>query len=545
MLTLLLDHDASSPCLADCPHISLDEFLQQGGPVQPSAGTILSSVDLMINSYITSILKSPSQPLCSKDYHFIISFELNGSVLMEGFIWPNCFQDINLIQVDKSITEEKIKDIRSETIRDVDRSLSASANVSVLKAQFNLDDSEAIALSNLVQAHQIHICDSEDCDRCRYPSLPSLETTFREVPPEPENIPACKRFLKVMKKILGSLNQAQIESTSTLQWLRNVWEENVDLSEPAGQNLWKINLDLQDFYFKIDASLLKLIKEYDDDNFAALYQYCIRAGDGDRNDEMIIKRLHLKDSFTALYNPFLLKAAGAKVEIELITDEDDFVEWNFDNPDTASCDDVSLNSHIKVPLAEAYSFIDNQKLRVKSSCPTEFVHVGSDSSVLLKKINQETEDSFKVEGENGFYEIQQTMVTRYFQRLNGKDILLAEMVCYYEFGGKEKSEKYYEVFSGRLDKIPQSELRGVLGGNNLPEFVICGNKDVLMIRKAPKVLMYQSFDEESPDYKFSQVLLFGAEGNYATLTPQYIEEAFRKVDNETGESLLAQNQRCV
>ena len=537
-------HDSSTACPDNCPQVSLDEFLQENGPdVDPGAATYLSSVEQLTNSYVTNIIRSPSQSLCAGDYHFILSFEQDGSVLMEGLVWPNCFKDHNLIQVDRSVSEEKVREIRSETLEKVNKCISASANTRVLKSQFNLNDSEAEALSMLVQTHQVHFCESEDCERCRYPPLPSLECIYRELPTELENIPVSKRFVKVMKKLLGSLSHAEVESTLTLEWLRNVWDQHVDLSEPAGQNLWKIILDSQDFYFKIDDPLVKIVEKYEDDSFAALYQYCIGVGDGERTDDLIVKRLHLLDSFTALYSPFLMKAANSRVKIELMTSVEDFQEWNFDNPDTSSCNAVALSSHIKVPLAEAFSFVDNQKLSVKASCPTEFVHVGSDSSLLLKKVKQETENSFKVEGENGFYEIQQTMVTRYFQRMNGNDILLAELACYYEYAGKEKSEKHYEVFSDKLDKIPNSELKSVLKDGNLPEFVICCNKDVLMIRKKPKVLMYQTFDKESVDFKFSQVILFSAERNFESLTPEYVDEAFRKVNDATGESQLVQNKR--
>ena len=89
--------------------------------VVPSADTYLSSVEQLINSYVTNIIRSPSQPLCADNYHLIVSFEQNGSVLMEGLIWPHCFEDHNLIEVDRSISEEKVREIRSETVEKVNK----------------------------------------------------------------------------------------------------------------------------------------------------------------------------------------------------------------------------------------------------------------------------------------------------------------------------------------------------------------------------------------------------------------------------------------
>ena len=521
------------------------EYLQQNGVIgQPEAATYISSVDQIINSYIANVIKSPSSTFKANDYHFIISFKRDGSVVMEGFIWPNCLRDHNLINFDKTLSKEQITEIRNDTIKKVSSCISSSTNIRVIKAQFNLSDSEASGLLNLVDAHQTHICGSEDCDRCRNPPLPSLECKYKEVPPAPENIPASIRFMNVMKKLLCALSPEEIKSTATVKWLQNVWEQKVDISEPVEPNFWRINLEAEDFYFKLDDALLKLLEKYDDDSFVALYQYCIGVGYMDQPDVIIMKRLNILDSFTAPYIPFFLKAANASIKAELMTSIDQVQEWNFEQPDNMSCYELSLYSHVKVSLGEAYSLLENSKLRVKSSCPTEFVYVGSDSSVLLKKATTVTDECFKVEGENGFYEVQETFVSRYFKRLNGDSVTLAEMATYYEFIGKEKSQSHYEVFIDKLDKIPASSFKSVSGDENLPDLIICSNRDVLKIRKNAKVLMYQSFDEESQDFKFGQVLLFSSSiRDFLQLTPDFVDEVFNCVDQNTGERQLAQNKR--
>ncbi len=525
----------------------MTEYLQQNNHIsQPDAATYISSVDLLVNSYIANVVKSPSSSLRAKDYHFVISFKSDGSVVMEGFIWPNCFREHNLIKFDKDILEDKELEIRSETVKRVSSCISSSTNIQVIKAQFSLNDSEASSLLKLVETHQIHICNNDECERCRNPPLPSLECKYKEVPPAPENIPSSIRFLNVMKKLLCSLSPVEIKSTATVEWLKNVWEQNVEISEPVEPNFWRINLESEDFFFKLDDALLRLLEKYDDETFVALYQYCIGVRYEDQPDVIIIKRLNLLDTYTSLYTPFFLKAANSSVKVEPMTSNNQVQDWNFEQPDNMSCHEKSLYSHVKVSLGEAYSLVDNSKLRVKSSCPTEFVYVGSDSSVLLKKVTTVTDDCFKVEGENGYYEVQETIVSRFFKKLNGENLTLAETATHYEFIGKDKSKSHYEVFIDKLDKIPASTFKSVSGDQNLPELIICSNKDVLTIRKRPKVLMYQSFDEESQDYKFGQVLLFSSEiRDFHQLTSIYVDEAFGDVDLNTGERQIVQNKRWV
>lgn len=65
----------------------------------------------------------------------------------------------------------------------------------------------------------------------------------------------------------------------------------------------------------------------------------------------------------------------------------------------------------------------------------------------------------------------------------------------------------------------------MLCGENLPELVICQNKDVLVIRKKLKVMMYQKQEPDSFDFKFSQVLLFSVVDKLEDLTPEVVAEA--------------------
>ena len=539
----ILEHDASSPCLEICPKIPLTQYLQQEGvSVTPDMGTYVSSVDQLINSYIAHVLKSPSSGLLTEDYHFNISYDTKGQVIMEGLIWPVCFRDHNLIQYDQGLSDEQIDEIKSETLTILRKQISSSSKVSDIKSQFNMSQTEATKMATLVQVHQIHICKEENCTRCQNAPLPSLQCMFKKFPESLENIATSKRFLRAMKSKLMSLSIEDLSSKSTDEWLEEVWGE-VEISEPVEDNMWRLKLDMEDFYFKFDDSFEKLLQIYEDEPFAALYQYCLGLGELHQTEELIMKRLNLLDCFTDPYVPFFLQAAKSPIKVIALTNSNDNEIWSLDYPDYLGCYEAGMHSHVKVPLAEVYSLIDNKKLKTRSSRPSEFVFTGSTSSLLLKKVKQPNENCFHFERDRSFYEIQETAVTRYCNRLNGRNLLLSEVACHYDFCGQEESEKKYEVFHDRLNKIPMTEIESVSGVENLPELILCQNKDVLEIRKRSKVLMFQSYDPETYDHKFSQVLLYTVVDRYEDLTQDNVQEIFDKVDEETGEQIVKRNKR--
>ena len=461
---------------------------------------------------------------------------------MEGLTWPLCFHDINLVPFDQSITDEKREELKAEVLDVIRKSMSSSSNVRIIKSQFSLSEAEANSLHELVQKHQIHVCKSDDCNRCRKAPLPSLECKYKQFPESPENISSCKRFLQCLKGVLDSLPVETLKTKATIEWLQDVWEQ-IEISELVDPTLWRIRFESQDFYFRVDGQLSELMEKYEDEPIAALYQYCIGLGEVGQVDEIIMKRLNLLDCFTNTFVPLYLRAANSSIKIQVLTSSEGFQDWSLDRPNYLSCFDAGLNAHVKIHLAEAHSLIDSKKLRTRSSNITEFVYTGSSSSVLLKKVPQNNENCLQAEGDRSFYEVQQTAVTRYCQRVNGKHILLSEVVCFYDYAGKEQSAVKFEVFHDKLDKIPTSEVPAVLGDEKLPELILCQNKDVLQIRKKPKVLVYQTHDEDTYEHKFGQVLLFSVVNRFEDLTPESVEEIFEKVDEEAGENVVKANKR--
>ena len=540
-MNLFPEHDSSSACREDCPKITLAEYVEQnGGPSVPDMGTYISSVEKLVNSYISNVIKSPASSFSSETYHFVISFATDGHIKMEGLVWPRCFEEYNLIPLDETISPDRAKDIKLDILQKVKSCISASSNIRLIRSQFcQNNETEAPVLHKLIEAHQIHICKSEDCSRCNDPPLPSLECKFKKVPESPENIPTCIRFLKIMKRILLSMSIEDIKSTATVEWLQEVWEEHVEISEPVEPDLWRIKFQSEDFYFKIDDGIAQLLEKYDE-SFTALYQYAIGVDEED-TDSIILRRLNLLDCYTACYSPLYLKAANSNIEIEVSNKFSMSRKWQFENPDNMSCIGFGLHSHIKTPLSEVFAQVDMNKLQTRSSHPTQYVFVGSEPSVLLKKVQKMEDDCFHVEGTNNMYQVQQTMVTRYFQRMNGESILLCELSCYYDYCG-QKSEEIYQAYGDKLERIPTSDYNSV-DGRKLPQYILCQNKDCLIIRKKPKVLMYKSFEADTFDYRYGQVLLFTAQRSYEDLTPAVVEEQYGRMDDPQEIRVITANRR--
>ena len=461
---------------------------------------------------------------------------------MEGLIWPICFQDLNVVPFDKTITEEQKEELRSEALDVIRKNISSSSNVRVIKSQFNLTEAEANTLHQLIKDHQIHVCKEDDCERCQNAPLPSLECKYKQFPESPENISSSRRFLRRLKRVLDSLPLGILKSKATIEWLQDI-RDQIEVSEHVEPNLWRISYQSEDFFFKVDRQLEELLEKYEDEPIAALYQYCIGLGEIDQTDEIVMKRLNILDSYTKSYHPFYLKAANSSVEVEVLTGSGGLQNWTLDKPDHLSCYEAGLNAHVKIHLAEAHSLIDSKKLRTRSSNVSEFVYTGSSSSVLLKKVAQNNEKCLQAEGDGSFYEVQQTAVTRYCQRVNGKDMLLSEVVCHYDYAGKEQSAAKYDLFHTNMEKIPNSEVPGIVGDVKLPELLLCENKDVLQIRRKPKVMIYQTHDETSFDHKFGQVLLFSVVNKFEDLTPERVEEIFERVDADSGDNVVKANKR--
>ena len=188
------------------------------------------------------------------------------------------------------------------------------------------------------------------------------------------------------------------------------------------------------------------------------------------------------------------------------------------------------------------SLSDSRIRNVKVSSSVEYLYTGPDFKTLFKKVDQKTDKSYVVDGQNVFLELQESVITKYFKRLNGMDLLLCEFFAWFDFVGEEKSESLFEVYGEKIDKIEDSSDTTLMEKEMVPELVLCDNNNVFQKRRKPKILQFTDFDAESYEYRYSQVILFGHNINFEDLTKEFVDQKYGDTD-ENGENLLKRNRK--
>ena len=532
-------HDSSSACVEEC--ITVTEDTYQGLDVTtPDISTYVSSVDSKVNSFLKNIIKSPASPFESQIYFLQVSFNSKGEASLEGVLWPQKFRNINLSLIDDSFKF----DVELEELVNLLKScISTSSKKQSLKEQFSLCDQEAKDIEKLVKTNQLHLCEDEsECEKCSDPPLPSLEWIITKCPVETANIYSSKRLLGALKTNLMSLPREDLLTMSTMDWLEQVWDE---MESEVEENVWSIEYDSELYQLKLNASLNKLIVKYSDCPLLAAYHYALSCVEKDEENKVIIKRSHLQDMFTEPFYPFFLKASKSPISVKLITSHREWKASSYVIPDYANALKNGLANHTSVSLSEALSLTDTNKTRIKSSTALEFVFTGPETKSYFKKVRMHNENCFVLAGEDGgvFYEYQETIVSRYFRRMNAKELLLCELAVFYEYLGRENSEPKFQVYRDRMDKIELSDVESIRGNEKLPELVLIENGDVLQKRKQPKIIKYPEYSNDSFEFRHSQVLLFHKiERKEDLCEKQKVEDMFILCD-DNGVNVVEKNRK--
>ena len=531
-------HGMEDNCSNSCEKISLERYMEDNEDIsRPKVSTYIHSVDSKINALISSFFKSPAFELNSDDYNFQVLFDAKGQVFLNGLIWPKFLQDFNLALCEAKSTN--INDIKNNCLKMIKKSISTTSNINNLKKQFDMSEEEANLISRLALTYQGHICLS--CQDCKSISLPSLEWGFTVAAENIENFYTAQRFLFLMKDLLLECCEEYVMVTSTQQWLEDVWDE-FNESFVVSPGLWKLSCRGQEFYFQLETRLAVLVEEYPQCPCMAAYQFSIFCVERGSEPTIVLQRLDLLDCFIRPYSPSILKTTESSMNIQINNSKYNWLLQDEEAPNYQSCLDLGLTSHRQISLTEALSLTDSKKLKTRSSSPIEFVNTSHKASGLFKKVQTWNENCFKVRGEDSFYELQQNFITRYFNRMNFQKILLCEFVCWYDYSGKSKSESLYEIYQNKLDKIESSTFKCATGDEALPSLIVCCNGDIMVLRKSPKILRYPTFDEESYDFKYSQLLLFSFINSLDNLTEQTVDTLYSEI-NEDGEQVIVTNKR--
>ena len=536
------DHDSSVDCQDNCVKIELSEFLTQNryeyrNVNNRDAPCYIASISQRLDSFIQDILKCQSSPLYSKEYFFQIKFRLDGVAIIQGVFWPLFLEKINFSLVNMQSTRMIEKELLLDLANDLDKAVSCSSDSQVIQAQFEISDVEARSLAQNVKKFQFHLDNNFD----RNQDMPSLMTIICEVPENLENLRVSRRLIKWINLKLASLSAEELQETSTYQFLNDLYE-NIDESreliiDGKQEEYWKLVIENDEYIFIVETKLKELMDQFQDLLLAPFYHFALWCVGPEERFSFVLKRLMLADTQTNSYNPLFLKACRSSIVVQPFYGGG-AIGWKM-TPELPTGDGPV--DHEEISFHEVLALTDARKSRIRSSRPFAFVFSGPSKMLLMKKVPEYQENCFKVDGEDGtFYENQQTIVSRYFLRMNGKKMLVSEFSIHYQYIGEEKSKRDFDILRANIDNISNSEHQtSIIEESPYPEFVICENGDVLKKRKKFKVLKYPFYDPDSFDYKHSRVLLFyyplaGVEdineGNIDVLYESVDEENNRKVD---------------
>ena len=250
-------HLSSVDCSEDCIKTNLEEYLRQHPfnyeKLKSShLSTYLCSTQNKMTSFLKNFVKAPSSPLCSESFFLQMKFDLDGTIHMRGYMWPEAFKNINLnfgAYPDHQLDENYIE----ETVNFADSLICATIDESYIKERLEISSLEAKNIAMLAKKHQFHYCESGVCGKCKNPTLPLLRTLMVEY--STENYQDSIRFKRIMLQIFQSLDSNFILTANTEDWLMEVF----------GQCTGDVNNDTitfcfggETFNFKIDNRLSKL-----------------------------------------------------------------------------------------------------------------------------------------------------------------------------------------------------------------------------------------------------------------------------------------------
>ena len=527
-----LGHGPDSECQGrDCVTQTLEDFAEQEIRISnKSVTTYISYVDQFCNSFIKNIVRCPSSAFFSEKYHFDVTFDKMGLCQMRGVIWPEKFDKMNMVTLDPSLSEEEVKKIKFDFLHILEQNIFSSSSDNFVKDQFKLSDVEHEKLVKLVEKHQVHVC--LNCPDCKNIALPSFETFIPEASGETVNLEPSENILKEFKKLLLSLTLEEIHTVKTNEWIENIFENKILSHEVVDPNHWEIEMEGGMFKFELEEDLVNLITKYSQCPLIAVYQFSLMLTSCSSTSRVLLKQPKLIDCFTSSYTPLFLKAAKSPVKVSLMRTPGDWNALNKRDFSVFERGDTGVIGHEEITLTEALSLSDSTKLNIKTSSSMQFVNTRPEANSVFKKVKERNGDCYTSTDEGCFYQIQQNFVTRYFKRINGRDLLLSEFAVYYDFCGEEESENLYKVYQDKLDLIKESDQCSVSTKDPLPDLILLNNKQVMRKKKLAKVLQYPDFDPESYEYRYSQVLLFGRIESYESLTQPLVEEKFRELDVE-------------
>ena len=514
-LYIVHSHKADKDCDEHCQTETLQSFLRSNthfGEDQVMKNhimTYISNVQMKMNSFARNFLKDQASPLYAEDFSLELEFELDGSIKIIGSIWTKLLEELNE-RFSSYPFKDVVDDLKEKSVEYVDSIITASSDPEVFKEQFDMSAAESDQFSFLAQSHQYHFCKNDECPKCESPSLPSLQSIFKETP-SPDNllnVETANQLSEMVLSKLQSLTEDEVNTLSSEDWLHTIFLPAV--RERVFDDIFRIKLDGVTLDFIMDERLEMMLTKFQNQVLAA-YHYSISCGELSVAFSCVIKRPKIKDCFTRCYNIGLLKAFNAPMKLMVVNGHDKRRNTGGHKISIDLDEETSHleTSHNLISLVEAVTLFDKNVSRSKSSTVVEFVNTVRERKSYFKKVSIETESTFKAEKSGDIFEKMSSNIDRYMGRKNGASLTLMEFVSFYNFVGKEESRQLMKVFSKQDVDIKSSDIKCASNEDEfLPEIIITSSGDVMKLRTSRKVVAYPCYEDNPSKFKFSKVLLF-------------------------------------
>ena len=538
---LHVNHNSNIDCTTNCPTVDLLKYIEEHDEeismlVSKHVPTYVSSVHQKLNSLAKHIIKVSSCGLYSEDYHLTLKFDLNGVASIEGCIWP-----LKLSSFNEKIAQG-IDINENELTTYIDSVVAATTDLHYLMSNFQDSELETQKLIELVEENQFKNCASNI-------ELPSLYTLMQHTPVDSRNLEVSKRMREMFLTKLIGLDLEIHHDLSTLKWLELVWEgvSQTEISDNFDSIFITVEEELYTFY--IEPKFSAMINEYKD-TLTAVYHFALICCDENAEMNIILKRLKIKDCYTTEFNPLLLKAAGSSIVVKPIRGINMYEKLTtVKRPPGNYSREVNSSlylTHRELSLAEVLSLCDFRKKRVNSSTQIEKVNTRSKRPLLFRKIinadNTNSQEDIVI-GPGGEYIPARSIIEKYFNRINGQELLLCETACWYDSVDCSQSKTFVSLYRDRIEEIPNSEIACIIDDQKfLPEIIMLSNGGVLKKRSIPKVLCCSRFTEFTFNYMYSKLLLFSSLQREEDIDHSNIRDMFLRRD-DNGMIIVIKNER--
>ena len=519
----LHDHNSDSECNPSCRPADLEELLQDPRARNKSLSqkfnpVFIASVYQKLHFFVELLVKSPSFDLHSEEYSFDVEFGDNDAKI-SGYLWPKACVDFSKLKSESSLLGTSSEEGQADLLSFLTRTLLTTVDPVVMKQKLKMTEEEATDLVDLIKKEQLDF-------NAKSPVLPSLETSFKYLPSGDASLNrrGSENLLNAVKEDLMNLPQDEKESLTVIDWLQ-VLLSNTEV-EVSDESI-SITIKSEVINFKLEERLKRLIDKFG--QTLGLYQYCVTCATHRWNeDKVVMQKMDIIECFVHTYNPALLRALRTRVKVNQLCGVIDVeIQSRVEDEHLEEVEESLRKSHNLVSTLQLYSLMDSNKIKEVNSSPIEFVNCKSDQPVHFRRIPEKNDNCFELQDEGKFFELLGSNIIRHRLRMNGRDLILAELSIMYEYIGKSQSAELYDVYKNKLSKIPKSDTPSIIDNQNvLPTLILCQNEQVMKLRKQPKVLSFPAFSEESDDFKLCKVMLFYPTMPGAVITKEEVSNYF-------------------